>query len=208
MPLRPFATGLWLAATVGSTGMVWKATSVVAADVTDRPAPVVGHQDVVNALQSNGHAANLPSALTTPTAVAPSPAAVPTIAPLNLPPSPIVTLPTVPATTTSTAAAAVTTTTRPKATTTTLPPNTAAYSTTGGVVTITCYGPFNVLTRLVSATPNDGYAVLVTRPGPDYVEIHFTGKRDGGSVVAFCGFGRPARLPAPPAPNSTPAPTR
>jgi len=41
-----------MTATVGSTALVWAATSIVAADVTDRPAAVVAHHDVVSALAS------------------------------------------------------------------------------------------------------------------------------------------------------------
>lgn len=49
MPLsRLFATALWLVVTAASTGIVWMATSAVAADVTDRPASVLANGDVVD----------------------------------------------------------------------------------------------------------------------------------------------------------------
>ncbi len=44
------AEGLWLVVTMVSTAIVWTATSTVAAGVTDRPAPVVPHDDVVSQL--------------------------------------------------------------------------------------------------------------------------------------------------------------
>src|SRR5215212_5846912 len=47
---RLFAVGLWIVATLISTVIVWTATSTVAADVTDRPAPVVPRRDVVSQL--------------------------------------------------------------------------------------------------------------------------------------------------------------
>ncbi|MDP9074733.1 MAG: hypothetical protein M3N98_11270, partial [Actinomycetota bacterium] len=57
MPIRRlFGVGLWLLTTVAATAMVWTATSVVAADVTDHPAPVVAHRDVVSALSGSAPA--------------------------------------------------------------------------------------------------------------------------------------------------------
>ncbi|MDQ3573996.1 MAG: hypothetical protein M3404_03625, partial [Actinomycetota bacterium] len=57
MPLpRLLAAGLWLTVTLASTALVWTATSVVAADVTDRPASVLAHEDVVNELESGSAA--------------------------------------------------------------------------------------------------------------------------------------------------------
>jgi len=45
-------TGLWLAASVGSTAVVWAATSIVAAEVTDRPSAVIAHADVVKEVEA------------------------------------------------------------------------------------------------------------------------------------------------------------
>src|SRR5947209_419700 len=55
MPTRRlFAVGLWLCVTAAATTIVWAGTSTVAADLTDRPAPVVPHCDLLDG-RRRGH---------------------------------------------------------------------------------------------------------------------------------------------------------
>jgi len=191
-----FAVGLWLAVTIASTAMVWTATSIVAADVTDRPAPVIAHQEVVSELASA-----LPTSSTTtitrpgPTTTAPpsgqssapptGPIAAPTTTQLRQPGAPVV--PVVVPTT----AATVTPAPRPITPVTTAPPSrpTATYSTNGGVVGVACSGFF---IELLSAIPRNGFAVKVVSGGPANVDVRFVGAGQDYPVRAVC-FGGPIR---------------
>ena len=182
------AAGLWLVVTMVSTAIVWTATSTVAADVTDRPAPVVPHDDVVSQLQA-APPETRPTTTTTTRPVAPTTrgrttvppnapvAAPPTTQPVPGPsPSPSTTVPTAP---------------MPTAPPTTQAPSrpTATYSTAGGVVRVACDGFF---IQLLSATPNDGYRAVVPPRGPVNVEVHFVRFSQDLSVKVIC-FGQPIR---------------
>ncbi len=194
---RSFAAGLWLVVTVLLTGMVWTATSIVAADVTDRPAPVVAPQDVLSELESGSAAGPAPTTTTPPsptttvparnipnpagqsppaTAAPPPPTSQPGVtvapapAPAVAPPPPTTTPPTVPPTT------------QPS-------PTTGTYSTPGGVVRVACNVYF---IDLVSAIPNNGFTVNVLSAGPANVDVHFVGPGQDLSVRAVC-FGGPIR---------------
>jgi hypothetical protein len=197
MPVpRLFATGLWLAVTATATAVVWAATSIVAADVTDRPAPVVAHSDVVNELAAGG--APPPGASTTttskpadaPTVPVPSRgstgsgAAVPATSPPSTAPAPA-SVPTTPPTTVRTSPVAGPTT----STTTPASPESATYSTAGGVVGVSCNG---FLITLLYAIPNNGFAAQVLAHGPANVDVRFVGAGQSLSVQAVC-FGRPIR---------------
>ena len=200
---RLIATGVWLVVTVGLTAMVWTATSIVAADVTDRPASVVPHQDVVSALESNPSVVGTTTTTTVPRAGV-SASTVPARGPGGGPanpnapaattpaqnPSPGVSIAPPPPTTVTTTPATPPTTTRPSPTTT-LPPSrpAATYSTSGGVVSVACNGLF---IDLVAAIPANGYAVNVVDAGPAKVEVHFVRSRQAVSVRAVC-FGQPIR---------------
>jgi len=195
MPVpRLFATGLWLGVTATATAMVWTATSLVAADVTDRPAPVVAHSQVVSELASGSPAT--PPSTTIPRATAPatsSPArspsasgptttARPTPPPTTAPPT---TAPSVTATT-----AKPPTAVRPVIPSTTLTPlETATYSTAGGVVAVGCNG---FVITLLSAIPGNGYAADIVARGPANVDVHFVGSGQDLSVKVVC-FGHPLR---------------
>lgn len=198
MPVRrSFAVGLWVCVTALATAIVWAGTSTVAADLTDRPAPVVAHRDVVNALVSDSKSPDSGTApgLTTP----PGAGAAPTVAPdgqappIAAPAAPVpgpagprspqpgVVTPSPPA---------------PPVTGSSSPPTTeapgrpmATYSTAGGVVTVACTG---FVIELVSATPNNGWAVDVVTAGPFYVEVHFVGAGRDDPLWAFC-LGQPVR---------------
>lgn len=197
---RVLAVGLWLAVTVASTAMVWAATSIVAADVTDRPPAVVAHEDVVSELASG---TTVPTARPTTTTTLRPPATTTTVAargqatagpsttvarqspvvtapPVTSPPTPT-TLARAPATTPTTQAPA-----RP----------TATYATVGGVVRVACNG---LLIELLSAIPNNGYSVKVPVNGPANVEVHFVKGGQDVEVKAVC-FGEPIRYsdPTPP----------
>jgi len=197
-----FATGLWLAATVASTSIVWMATSLVAADVTDRPATLVAHQEVVSELASGSDARSAPTSTTqkanapTPTVPAPGRAAPPL--------SPNAPLPTTPASRTAGAtipppSPSTTTTTVPGARPGPRPTNpapsqpaprpTATYSTSGGAVRVACNGFF---IELISAIPSNGYAVKVVASGPANVDVRFIGSSQELSVKAVC-YGQPIR---------------
>lgn len=194
---RLFAAGLWLGVTAAATGMVWTATSIVAADVTDRPPPVVAQRDVVNALAP---AAAAPAPTTTTTAAGHGPAttrpasgavsgAPGTTTPVQAGPSgqgqqPA---PTTPATLPTTVAPMPTT--RPTTPTTVPPGTTGTYSTAGGVVRVACSG---LLISLVSAIPTNGFATNVVAAGPANVDVHFVARGQDLSVKAVC-FGQPIR---------------
>lgn len=186
---RLFAAGLWLGVTAAATAMVWTATSIVAADVTDRPAPVVAHRDVVNELAT---APTAPTATTTTTSPSTRPSTVPAAAraTTSVPSTvrPATTTTTTPTTPTSVATSP---TTRPPPSTTTplSGPSTASYSTAGGVVGVSCSG---LIITLVSAIPANGYAADVVARGPANVEVHFVGSGKDLSVKAVC-FGQPIR---------------
>ena len=182
------AAGLWLVVTMVSTAIVWTATSTVAADVTDRPAPVLPHSDVVSQLESSPPE---PRPATTTTTRPDPPTArgrttVPENPPVGAPPT-TQPAPSPPASTSTTVAA------RPPATAppTTQAPSrpTATYSTAGGVVRVACDGFF---IQLVSATPADGYSAVVVARGPVNVEVHFVRYSRDVSVKAIC-FGQPIR---------------
>ncbi len=199
---RYLAAGIWLVLTVSATAIVWAAVSVVAADVTDRPAPVVAHRDVVVALGGSS----------TPAGVATT--AVARVSPtVTTRPASTVTVTTAPVGRGGPAvtAAATTTTTPPPTTTkpptrtsvapTTVPPTTTAppatappgatatYSTDGGAVGVACTG-FNTI-RLVVALPNDGYQAIVTSGGPYVVQVNFVGHGRNLPVGAACVFNVP-----------------
>ncbi len=198
---RLFATGLWLAATAASTAMVWAATSIVAADVTDRPPSVVPHHDVVSELESGS-----PAAETTPTTTAPPPqsststvpsrgrgpvavspdASVPDPAPSPSPQPGVTTAPSSPPTTATPPAAALP---KPPPASPADPRPTATYSTTGGVVRVACSGLF---IELLSAIPTNGYVANVVASGPGNVDVRFIGPGPDVSVKAVC-FGQPIR---------------
>ena len=205
MPVRRrlLAVGLWLLVTGAATAIVWAGTSTVAADLTDRPAPLVDHREVVEALQPGptedktedktepGITTPAPGGPTT-TVSSPRPGSetIPSYTPVPPPsgssaqppsagrPTPAPTPPT----------------TRPASPPTTAPPGrpTATYSTAGGVARVACTGPFNFLVELVSATPNNGYAVRVVNPGPYYVEVHFVRPGRVEPLWAYC-LGEPMR---------------
>jgi hypothetical protein len=200
VPVRRFlAVGLWLCVTAVATAVVWTGTSTVAADLTDRPPPVVAHRDVVEALQPGEPGAETEPGITAPraggsastvtpggsrsaapAADAPAPKASGSAAqpPSVAAPAPVTTPPT----------------TRPSSPPTTqarLRP-TATYSTAGGSATVGCTGPFYVFVELVSATPANGYAVNVVSAGPYYVEVHFVRPGRDEPLWAYC-LGQPVR---------------
>lgn len=181
--------------------MVWTATSIVAADVTDRPAPVVAHQDVLSELQSGASTANQTTTSTTPpadtsTTTAPRgrgpatavPAAPEPAAPPPQTPQPGVAItPVVPPTTAPQPPPTAPPTTPPAPQPPPVPM--ATYSTSGGVVRVACSGFF---ISLVSAIPNSGYTVNVVAGGPANVDVRFVGPGQDLSVRAVC-FGDPIR---------------
>jgi len=57
-------------------------------------------------------------------------------------------------------------------------------------VTVVCRNSFFI--DIVSATPNNGYAVNVVTAGPYYVEVHFVRAGRDAPVWAYC-LGRPVR---------------
>jgi hypothetical protein len=197
MPVpRLFATGLWLGVTATATAVVWTATSLVAADVTDRPAPVVAHSQVVSELASGSATPGSPSTTTIPRAApaatipppARAPAAGPTTTARATPPqttAPPTTAPSVTPTTATPSPLA-----HPIIPSTTLTPlKTATYSTAGGVVAVGCSG---LLITLLSAIPSNGYAADIVARGPANVDVHFVGSGQDLSVKVVC-FGYPLR---------------
>lgn len=196
---RLIATGTWLATTAAATTMVWMATSVVAADVTDRPARVVARADVVVALKTGAPGADTTPAVTAATAptstvprrrpsrVVPVPPAPgrPTTEPPPQEPEPTTT-PTLPPVTAPPAPPSPPPTTQPS------PNPVAAFATAGGTVTVACNG---YLIRLVTATPGDGYSVDVLDRGPATVDVHFTGSDGEVRVRVVCFGGGPIRIP-------------
>ncbi len=198
--------------------MVWTATSVVAADVTDRPASVLAHDDVVNEVEtglpgaeakpaSTTTSAGIPSTSTTPAGVqgtvptSPSPPAAAPPPPPGLQPAETNT----PATTTT--VPVVLPDLRPSSPPAPRPAPrpTATYSTAGGVVTVACNGLF---IELISAIPNSGYETDVVSGGPANVDVRFLGSGQDESVKAVC-FRQPIRYyeQAPP-PRQAPGPER
>jgi len=183
--------------TIVATAIVWEAVSVVASDVTDRPAPVVAQRDVVVALK-NGSS----TTTTVPTALSVAPRTVPATKPAS---GATFTVPTTPAVRTGPATAspgAATTTTVPVAPTPTTVPSrtttpttaapaggTATYSTAGGVVAVACTG-FNTI-KLVAALPYDGFQAFVVSGGPQFVGVSFVGAGQNVPVGAACFFGQP-----------------
>ena len=181
---RLVPVGLWILATLISTAIVWTATSTVAADVTDRPAPVVPRRDVVSQL------ATVPTTTATTTTTRPAPSSTSrprTTVPRNAPT-------TAPAPPTTGPVAAPTTVAAPPPVT--APPTTqaparptATYSTAGGVVRVACDG---LLIQLLSATPADGWSTVVVDRGPITVEVRFVRFGQVATVKAVC-FGQPIR---------------
>lgn len=204
---RVLAVGLWLSVTVASTAMVWAATSIVAADVTDRPSAVVAHADVVSALASAPTVSTTAPATTTTlrpagttTSLAPrgqAPAGAGTTVP---PRSPVVTVgPVAPLPPPTTALPPPTAPPTPPTTQAPARP-TATYATVGGVVRVACSG---LLIDLLYAIPNNGYSVRVPVNGPVNVEVEFVGPGDDVSVKAVC-FGQPIRYTEPTPPRRGP----
>lgn len=180
---RLFAVGLWLLATLVSTSIVWTATSTVAANVTDRPAPVLPHHDVVSQLatvpSTTTTSTTRPAATTTTrvrTTVAPNRPATTAAPPTTRSPAP------------STTVAAPPPVTTPPTTQAPSGP-TATYSTAGGVARVVCDGFF---IQLLSATPADGWSALVVSRGPINVEVHFLRLGQDVTVKAVC-LGQPIR---------------
>lgn len=215
MPVRRFfAVGLWLCVTASATAIVWAGTSSVASNLTDRPAPVVAHRDVVSALQSGSSEVE-----TTPGISSTSAGNSPTTLPpdgggsaVADPDAPVASGPeasdTVVATTIAPASPpAVPPVVGPSPPTTLAPsPSTAAYSTPGGVVTVSCRGFGNYFIELVSAAPSNGYAVNVVSAGPYYVEVHFVRPGRDEPLWAYC-FGQPIRAyGGAPGPREAPGP--
>lgn len=204
MPLhRLFAGGLWLVVTVASTAMVWTATSIVAADVTDRPAVVLAQKDVVSELQSGASAADASPTTTIPATggsttvvsggrgpapVSPS-APLPAAPPSEDPQPGITTAPSSPPTTATAPPAAPVAPAPSRPAAPVDPRPTATYSTAGGVVRVACSG---FLIELISAIPSNGYSVDVVSAGPGNVEVHFVRPGQDLSVKAVC-FGQPIR---------------
>lgn len=215
MPARRLlAVGLWLSITAVATAIVWVGTSTVAADLTDRPPPVVPHEEVVEALQPGPSDAETAPGITTPGASS-SPSTVPaggrgpaTAAPDGPVPGPSSSPAPQPGVVTP-APASAPPTIRPGTPPPTQPAQrpTATYSTAGGVVTVGCTGPFNYLIELVSATPRNGYAVNVVSAGPYYVEVHFVRPGRDEPLWAYC-LGQPFRAyGGPPAQGQAPGPS-
>ena len=223
-----FAVALWLVATVASTAMVWAATSIVAADVTDRPAPVVAHDEVVSELESGSSVIGTTTTSTTRAVSGPAPTVpaptVPASGQASGPAGPNVPLPgtvlprapqaglTVapaapPSTTRTTPAAEGAVVPAPGPAGPAAPPvgsrPSATYSTDGGVVRVACTGVF---IDLVSAIPSNGYTAKVVADGPENVDVRFVGSGRELSVKAVCSgepiryFGEtpPRRPPGPP----------
>jgi hypothetical protein len=202
MVRRSLAAGIWLVMTVTATLIVWAAVSVVAADVTDRPAPVVAHHDVVVALQAG-------SEQSTTTTVAPAPPSTSALAPRSTvtsrpttstsgrsgPPGSIVgavattTIPAAPPTTKAPQHPPVSTTT----TTTTMAPSggTATFTNAGGSVAVACTSSGSI--RLVAAFPADGFQAVVWSGGPFVVQVNFVGQGRNLPISAACVFGQPFR---------------
>lgn len=183
---RLVSVGLWFLATLVSTAIVWTATSTVAADVTDRPAPVIPRRDVVSALATVPTTAVTTTTTTTqpaPTSTTRARTTVPRNSPTTAPPPPT-TRPPAPPTT----VAAPPPATAPPTTQAPSQP-TATYPTAGGVVRVACDG---LLIRLVSATPADGWSAVVVDRGPVTVEVHFLRFAQIATVKAVC-FNQPIR---------------
>jgi hypothetical protein len=196
---RSIAAGIWLALTVTATLIVWAAVSVVAADVTDRPAPVVAHRDVVVALQAgSGESTTTSTTSTTAPRVASAATTTPARSATTTTTPGRTVAPVAPVggqATTTTLPRATTTTTKPPArppTTTAFAGGTATYSTEGGVVAVGCTS-FNTI-RLVAALPFDGYQALVTSGGPLFVQVNFVRPTRNISVSAACFFGQPIQF--------------
>ena len=206
---RLFAVALWLAATVASTAMVWAATSIVAADVTDRPAPVVAHDEVVSELEAGSSVIGTTTTSTTQAVSGPAPTASPSgqasapagtsVPPPEAPPPRVpqagVTAPPAapPTRALTTPAAGGAVAPAPGPVSPASPPvgsrPSATYSTDGGVVRVECTGVF---IELVSAIPSNGYTVNVVADGPENVDVRFVGSGQELSVKAVCS-GEPIR---------------
>jgi len=192
---RLLAAGLWLGVTATATAIVWTGTSTVAADLTDRPAPVVAHRDVVSALQSDAPAPETAPGISAPEPIGSPPAGQSGGAGSG------VEAPDTPASGTAQPPAnavaperepATPPTTQPTSPPTTEDPRhpTATFSMAGGVVTVACKNAFFI--DLVSATPGNGYAVNVVNRGPFYVEVHFVRPGRDDPLWAYC-LGVPIR---------------
>ncbi|MDQ6616728.1 MAG: hypothetical protein M3083_18780 [Actinomycetota bacterium] len=199
---RYLAAGIWLAMTVTATLIVWAAVSVVAADVTDRPAPVVAHRDVVVALQggSSGHSTTTTTTVG-PRSAPPAPASVtrPTVTSggRSGPPAGVAVAPA--PTTTALSPPTTKPPARPGPPPTTTPPTTVAptgasatYSTDGGSVAVACASATSI--QLVAALPADGFQAVVTTGGPFFVQVNFVGQGRNIPVSAVCFFALPFQL--------------
>ena len=199
MPVRRLlAVGLWLGVTAVATAVVWAGTSTVAADLTDRPPPVVAHRDVVEALEPGEPGAETEPGITTPSASGPT-STVPSGAPRPAAPPADAPAPGSPGAAAQPPRAAPAPTTTPPTTRPASPPTTqaplrptATYSTAGGSATVGCTGPFYFFAELVSATPANGYAVNVVNAGPYYVEVHFVRPGRDEPLWVYC-LGQPIR---------------
>ena len=194
---RYLAAGIWLVLTIAATSIVWEAVSLVAADVTDRPAPVVASHDVAAALHAAGSTTTVaattpppPPPTTAPTQTTRPPTAAPTTLSNTVARPPATTLPTF---TPSPTTVPVHATTVPATTPPTAPPTTsgatATYSTPGGVALVACTGPASI--RLVAALAADGYQAVVVSGGPNFVALSFIGQGKNYPVGAACAFGQP-----------------
>lgn len=65
---------------------------------------------------------------------------------------------------------------------------TRSFSTTGGVVTMSCDGP---TATLVSATPAQDYKVVVSNAGPELIEVAFTSPSHDSEFHGQCVNGQP-----------------
>ncbi len=193
---RLLAVGIWVGVTATATTIVWAGTSTVAADLTDRPAPVVAHRDVMSALKSDAPAPETTPGISAPDAGRAAPSADPSGTDAAIPPSKAATTgvsgsekpPANAGAPASPAVAPPTTEPNSPPTTQEAQGPTATYSTAGGAVTVVCRNSFFI--DVVAATPNNGYAVNVVTAGPYYVEVHFVRAGRDAPVWAYC-LGRP-----------------
>jgi len=177
-------TATWSIATFAAMGAAWLAVSHAVANVAD-PVP-----SIISGSIAAPRAAPLGAgSVTTTTDTAPPAGATelsPSTAP-SVPSSSQLTEAGPPATTGIGEPAAVGGNNAPS----TVAPvvNTASFSRAGGVVTMSCRGE---AASLVSATPNQGYTVLVSNPGPEAVEVTFSSSSNDSEFHGHCVNGQPA----------------
>jgi hypothetical protein len=70
-------------------------------------------------------------------------------------------------------------------------PTSATFTASGGTATVSCQGS---TISLVTATPNDGYALTVQSAGPSIVVVVFDGGRRSSTIRARCSYGRPVNF--------------